>query len=159
MEHSSRGDRQPLQDCRFIETAGYVLYLPELSQKCRPSTRGTTRSLLPVTFSTFRNYPRSAIRAQEEVLDPCCATCAQPSPWFSSLDQSKRGIGWATVHYKVIPWLLCLSFCVDKLSELQISLVVVNLVRPIHCYLMRCAGNSHSAETSEIYSGHESVTG
>ena len=39
--------------CRFIETAGYVLGLPELSQKCHPSTRGSTRSLLRTLCTAF----------------------------------------------------------------------------------------------------------
>ena len=43
-------------------------------------------------FSACRNCPRSAIQAQEEVLDPCCEPYAQPSPWLSSLDQSKWGL-------------------------------------------------------------------
>ena len=39
--------------CRFIETAGYVLGLLELSQKCHPSTRGSTRSLLRTLCTAF----------------------------------------------------------------------------------------------------------
>ena len=66
MEHSSRGDLQ-------------VLYT-------------AVSSKLPVMSSACRNCPRSAIQAQEEVLDPCCEPYAQPSPWLSSLDQRKRGI-------------------------------------------------------------------
>ena len=49
-------------------------------------------------------------------------------------------------------------FCVDKLSELQISLVG-KLTSAITLILMRRAGNSHSAETSETDSGHGRVTG
>ena len=49
-------------------------------------------------------------------------------------------------------------FCVDKLSELQISLVG-ELSSAITLILMRRAGNSHSAETSETDSGHGRVTG
>ena len=43
--------------------------------------------------------------------------------------------------------------CVDKLSELQISLVG-ELSSAIRLTLMRCAGNSLSAETPETDSGH-----
>ena len=46
----------------------------------------------------------------------------------------------------------------DKLSELQISLVG-ELSSAITLILMRRAGNSHSAETSETDSGHGRVTG
>ena len=49
-------------------------------------------------------------------------------------------------------------FYVDKLSELQISLVG-ELTLAITLILMRRAGNSHSAETSETDSGHRRVTG
>ena len=49
-------------------------------------------------------------------------------------------------------------FCVDKLSELQISLVG-ELSSAITLFLVRCAGNSHSAETSKTDSGHGRVTG
>ena len=48
--------------------------------------------------------------------------------------------------------------CVDKLSELQISLVG-ELSSAIRLILMRRAGNSHSAETSKTNSGHGCVTG
>ena len=49
-------------------------------------------------------------------------------------------------------------FCVDKLSELQISLVG-ELSSAITLILMRRAGNSHSVETSETDSGHGRVAG
>ena len=74
--------------------------------------------------------------------------------WVSSLDQRKCGIGWATAHYKVFRWLLSLAngvqlvityLCVDKLSELQISLagelssvitlILIPDVRGIHIQL------------------------
>ena len=70
-------------------------------------------------------------------------------------------------HYKVIRWLLSLArgvqlvityFCVDKLSELQISLVG-ELSSAITLILLRRTGNSHSAETSKTDSGHGRVTG
>ena len=48
--------------------------------------------------------------------------------------------------------------CVDKLSELQISLVG-ELSSAITLILMGRAGNSHSAETSKTNSGHGRVTG
>ena len=47
-------------------------------------------------------------------------------------------------------------FCVDKLSELQISLVG-ELTSASTLILMRRAGNSHSVETSETVSGHGRV--
>ena len=99
-------------------------------------------------FTACRNCPRSAMQAQEEVLDPCCEPYAQPSPWLSSLGQRKRGIGWATGDSKFIHWLLFLArggqsvvshFCVDKLSELQMSLVR-ELTSTITLILMRRAG-------------------
>ena len=49
-------------------------------------------------------------------------------------------------------------FCVDKLSELQISLVG-ELTSAITLILMRHTGNSHSVETSETDSGHGRVAG
>ena len=49
-------------------------------------------------------------------------------------------------------------FCVDKLSELQISLVG-ELSSAITLMLMRRVGNSHSTETSKTNSGHGRVTG
>ena len=49
-------------------------------------------------------------------------------------------------------------FCVDKLSELQISLVG-ELTSASTLILMRRAGNSHSVETSETDSGHGRVAG
>ena len=48
--------------------------------------------------------------------------------------------------------------CVDKLSELQISLVG-ELSSAITLILMRRAGNSHSVETSKTASGHGQETG
>ena len=113
-------------------------------------------------FSACRNCPRSAIQAQEEVLDPCCEPYAQPSPSLAFFTGSKKA-----AHYKVIRWLLSLArggqsvithFYVDKLSQLQISLVG-ELTLAITLILMRRAGNSHSAETSETDSGHRRVTG
>ena len=80
MEHSSRGDLQRL-------------YLGVSSK-------------LPVMFFACRNCPRSAIQAQEEVLDPCCEPYAQPSPSLAFFTGSKK-----VAHYKVIRWLL--SFAVE----------------------------------------------
>ena len=57
-------------------------------------------------FSACRNCPRSAIQAQEEVLDPCCEPYAQPSPSLAFFTGSKKA-----AHYKVIRWLL--SFAVE----------------------------------------------
>ena len=48
--------------------------------------------------------------------------------------------------------------CVDKLSELQISLVG-ELSSAITLILMRRVGNSHSVETSKTASGQGHVTG
>ena len=50
------------------------------------------------------------------------------------------------------------NFCVEKLNELQISLVG-ELTSAITLILMRRAGNSHSVESSETDSGHERVAG
>ena len=80
MEHSFRGDLQ-------------LLY-PAVS------------SILPVTFLACRNCPRSAIQAQEQVLDPCCEPYAQPSTSLAFFTGSKKA-----AHYKVIRWLL--SFAVE----------------------------------------------
>ena len=49
-------------------------------------------------------------------------------------------------------------FCEDNLSELQISLVA-EPTSAITLILMRRAGNSHSAETSETDPGYGRVTG
>ena len=57
-------------------------------------------------FSACRNCPRSAIQAQEEVLDPCCEPYAQPSPSLAFFTGSKKA-----AYYKVIRWLL--SFAVE----------------------------------------------
>ena len=51
-----------------------------------------------------------------------------------------------------------LTSSVDKLSELQISLVG-ELTSAMTLILMRHTGNSHSAETSETDFGHGRVTG
>ena len=80
MEYISRGDLQ-------------LLYLGVSSK-------------LPVMFSACRNCPRSAIQAQEEVLDPCCESYAQSSPSLAFFTGSKKA-----AHYKVIRWLL--SFAVE----------------------------------------------
>ena len=68
-------------------------------------------------------------------------------------------------RYKVNSWLLSLArglqsviiyFCVDKFSDSGVSnllSVLVNSVWQLHRYLMRCAGNSHSTETSKTDSG------
>ena len=39
--------------CSFIETAGFVLNLLELSQKCHPSSRGSTRSMSRTLCTAF----------------------------------------------------------------------------------------------------------
>ena len=69
MEHSSRGDLQ-------------LLYPAVISSK------------LPVMSSACRNCPRSAIQAQEEVLDPWCEPYAQPSPSLAFFTRSKKAWDW-----------------------------------------------------------------
>ena len=142
MEHSSRGDLQ-------------LLY-PAVSSK------------LPVMFTACRICPRSAIQTQEEILNPCCEPYAQPSPSLAFFTGSKKALGWMSNGSLKSHSLAALScregqsvvtqFCVDKLSELQISLVG-ELTSANTLILMRRTGNSHSAETSEIDSGHGRVTG
>ena len=107
-------------------------------------------------FSACRNCSRSAIRAQEEVLDPCCEPYAQPSPSLAFFTGSKKACDWMSNDPLQSDSLAAFScrggqsvithFCVDKLSELQISLVG-ELTLAITLILMRRAGNSHSAET------------
>ena len=59
--------------CHFIETAGYFLGLPELSQRCHPSTRGSTRSLLRTlctafTFVGFLHWIKESVGLDEQRL-------------------------------------------------------------------------------------------
>ena len=119
-------------------------------------------------FSACRNCPRSAIQAQEEVIDPCCEPCAQPSPSLAFFTGSKKAWDWMSngslqSHSLAVLSLACggqlviTYFCVDKLSESPIS-VVGELSSVITLILMRRAGNSHSAETSETDSGHGRMT-
>ena len=140
MEHSSRGDLQRL-------------YLGVSSK-------------LPVMFFACRNCPRSAIQAQEEVLDPCCEPYAQPFT-LAFFTGSKKAWDWMSngslQSYSLAAFScrggqsVITHFCVDKLSELQISLVG-ELTSAITLILI-FAGNSHSAETSETDSGHGRMTG
>ena len=140
MEHSSRGDLQ-------------LLY-PVVSSK------------LPVMSSACRNCPRSAIQAQKEVLDPCCEPYAQPSPSLAFFTGSKKAWDWMSngslQSYSLAAFScrggqsVITHFCVDKLSELQISLVG-ELTSAITLILMRRAANSHSVETSQTDSGHRRV--
>ena len=119
-------------------------------------------------FSACRNCPRSAIQAQEEVLDPCCEPYAQPSPSLAFFTGSKKAWDWmsnGSLQSHSLAAFSCRGgqsvithFCVDKLSELQISLVG-ELTSAITLILMRRAGNSNSAETSETDSSHGRVTG
>ena len=119
-------------------------------------------------FSACRNCPRSAIQAQEEVLDPCCEPYAQPSPSLAFFTGSKKAWDWMSngslQSYSLAAFScrggqsVITHFCVDKLSELQISLVG-ELTSAITLILMRHTGNSLSAETSETDSGHGRVTG
>ena len=119
-------------------------------------------------FSACRNCPRSAIQAQEEILNPkCCEPYAQPSPSLAFFTGSKKTWGWMSNGSLQSPLLAAFSclegqsvvshFFVDKLSELQISLVG-ELTSANTLILMRRSGNSHSAETSETDSGHGRVT-
>ena len=135
MEHSCRGDLQ-------------LLY-PAVSSK------------LPVMSSACRNCPRSVIQAQEEVLDPCCEPYAQSSPSLAFFTGSKKAWGWMSngslQSYSLAAFScrggqsVITHFCVDKLSELQISLFG-ELTSAITLILLRRAGNSHSFETSETRS-------
>ena len=107
MEHSSRGDLQ-------------LLY-------------STVSSKLPVMSSACRNCPRGAIQAQEEVLDPCCEPYVQSSPSLAFFTGSKKAWDWMSngslQSYSLAAFScrggqsVITHFCVDKLSELQISLV------------------------------------
>ena len=142
MEHSSRGDLQ-------------LLY-------------STVSSKLPVMSSVCRNCPRSAIQAQEEELDLCCEPYAQSSPSLAFFTGSKKAWDWmsnGSLQSHSLAAFSCRGgqsvithFCVDKLSELQISLVG-ELTSAITLILMRRARNSHSVETSETDSGHGRVAG
>ena len=115
-----------------------------------------------------RKFPRSAIQTQEEVLDPCCEPYAQSSPSLAFFTGSKKAWDWMSngslQSYSLAAFScrggqsVITHFCVDKLSELQISLVG-ELTSAITLILMRHTGNSHSAETSETDSGHGRVTG
>ena len=133
MEHSSRGDLQ-------------LLY-PVVSSK------------LPVMSSACRNCPSSAIQVQEEVLGPC----SEVFTFVGFLHWIKESVGLDEQRLITKLFAGCFLlrggqsvftlFCVDKLSELQISLVG-ELTSTITLILMRRAGNSHSAETLETDSGH-----
>ena len=119
-------------------------------------------------FSACRNCPRCAIQAQEEVLDLCCEPLAQPSPSLAFFTGSRKtwdGMSNSSLQSYSLAAFSCRGgqsvithFCVDKLSELQISLVG-ELTSALTLILMRRAGNSHSAKTSETDSGHGRVTG
>ena len=142
MEHSSRGDLQ-------------LLY-PAVSSKRL------------VMSSACQSCPRSAIQAQEEVLDPCCEPYAQCSPSLAFFAGSKKAWNWmssGSLQSYSLATFSCRGgqsvithFCADKLSRLQISLVG-ELTSAITVILMRHAGNSHSVETSETDSGHGRVAG
>ena len=131
----SLGQRHQSQ-CQCIRVHHYYgLRLPELSQKCHPSIRGSTRSLLRTlctafTFVGFLHWIKESGSLQSHSL----------AAFFCRGGQS-----------------VITHFCVDKLSELQISLVG-ELISAITLLLI-FAGNSHSVETSETDSGHGRVTG
>ena len=90
-------------------------------------------SKLPVMSFACRNFPRSAIQAQEEVLEPCCEPYAQSSPSLAFFTGSKKAWDWMSngslQSYSLAAFSCCgvqsviIHFCVDKLSELQISIV------------------------------------
>ena len=119
-------------------------------------------------FSACRNCLRSAIQVQEEVLDPCCEPYAQPSPSLAFFTGSKKAWDWMSngslQSYSLAAFScrggqsVITHFCVDKLSELQISLVGEPTLA-ITLILMRRAANSNSAETSETDFGQGRVTG
>ena len=108
---------------RFIETAGYVFRLPELSQKCHPSTRGSTRSLLRTLCTAFT---LAFFTGSKKAWDWISNGSLQS---HSLAAFSCRGGQSVTTH-----------FCVDKPSELQTSLVG-ELTSTITLILMRRAGN------------------
>ena len=119
-------------------------------------------------FSACPNCPRSVIQAQEEVLDLCCEPYAHPSPSLAFFTGSKKAWDWiskGSLQSRSLAAFSCRGgqsvithFCVDKLRELQISLVG-ELTSAITLILMRRAGNSNSPETSETDSGHGRVIG
>ena len=116
--------------------------------------------------SACRNCPRSAIQVQEEVLGPCSEPYAQSSPSLAFFTGSKKAWDWMSngslQSYSLAAFSrrggqsVITHFCVDKLSELQISLVG-ELTSAITLILMRPAANSHSVETSQTDSGHRRV--
>ena len=129
--------------CRFIETAGYVLGLPEMSQKYHPSTRGSTRSLLGTlctafTFVSFLHWIKESGSLQSHSL----------ATFYCRGGQS------VITHFRV-----------DKLSELpkkkkkELQISLVGELASAITLILIFAGNSHSAETSETDSGHGRVTG
>jgi len=123
------------------------IHVMKMSEKCHPSkktlihTKRSTRALLQnLTHSLQLSFPR------------CVKVILS-------------GFGLAMGCYKVNRWLLLLArglqsvityFCVDKFSvseDSDLLSVLVNSVWQLHRYLMRCVGNSHSAETSKTDSG------
>ena len=125
MQNSSRGDPQILQ--------------PAVSSEP------------PVTFSACRNCPRSAIQAQEEVLDPCCEPYGQPSPCLSSLDQRKGTVEMDEQQLLTKSFAGCFLFPVEWRSQSSLTSVwtslarckplsLVNLVRPLHWFWSHLRG-------------------
>ena len=121
-------------------------------------------------FSACRNCPRSAIQAQEEVLDPCCEPYAQLAFTFVSfLHWIKESVGLDEQRLITKSFAGCFLLPVEgsqsSLTSLWTSLAsckslsLVNLVRPLHWFWWFCAGNSHSAETFDTDSGHGRVNG
>ena len=88
-------------------------------------------------FSACRNCPRSAIQAQEEVLDPCCEPYAQPSPSSAFFTGSKKA--WGNGSLQSLRWLFPLAEEGSQSSLTSVwtslasckSLSLVNLLRPL----------------------------
>ena len=102
---------------------------------CHPSTRGSTRSLLRVLCTAFT---MAFFTESKKAWDWMSNGSLQSHLLAAFSSPSLACGGQPVITY----------FCVDKLSELQISLVG-ELSSAITLILMRRAWNSHSAETSE----------
>ena len=114
-------------------------------------------------FSACRNCPRSAIQAQDlgstrSLLRTLCTTftlaffTGSKKAWDWMSNGSLQSHSLAAFSFRGGQSVIT-HFCVDNLSEQQISLVG-ELSSAISLILKRRAGNSHSAETSETDSGH-----
>ena len=132
---------------RYTSTTTSMRVLREVSYSKRPHgdlqlLYFTVSSKLPVMSFACRNCPRGAIQAQEEVLDPCCEPYVQSSPSLAFFTGSKKTWDWMSngslQSYSLAAFScrggqsVITHFCVDELSELQISLV--GELRPLHWF-------------------------